>query len=227
VRSRRVVANAALIAVLALIVVPGLVGSQNPSVPDDIDPTRYERVGLGQALTVTAPLLDLEARSAGSLAADAVLREPLPPPGAPAARPNADAPAARLLVRVQPVVRPPSSGDGSAGAGSTSAGTSGASTSGGSTAGSWIYDPEISWYGPGFYGNRTACGVTLTETTRGVAHRSLPCGTMVSFRHDGKVVTVPVIDRGPYVAGRTWDLTRGACVVIGHCFTGPIYYRIG
>jgi hypothetical protein len=92
----------------------------------------------------------------------------------------------------------------------------------------WRYDPEISWYGPGFYGNRTACGVVVLEKdTIGVAHRTLPCGTRVTFRHNGKTVVTRVIDRGPYVAGRIFDLTHGACVVIDHCFTGPIYYRIG
>jgi rare lipoprotein A (peptidoglycan hydrolase) len=50
---------------------------------------------------------------------------------------------------------------------------------------------------------------------------------MVSFRNpsNGRVVTVPVVDRGPYVAGRQWDLTAGACKAIAHCYTGPIQWR--
>lgn len=93
----------------------------------------------------------------------------------------------------------------------------------------WRLDPEISWYGPGFYGNRTACGVVvLQKDTIGVAHRTLPCGTRVTFRYNGKTVVTRVIDRGPYVAGRIFDLTRGACAAISHCFTGGgVYYRIG
>ena len=93
----------------------------------------------------------------------------------------------------------------------------------------WRLDPEISWYGPGFYGNRTACGVVvLQRETIGVAHRTLPCGTRVTFRYNGKTVVTRVIDRGPYVAGRIFDLTRGACAAINHCFTGGgVYYRIG
>ena len=59
-----------------------------------------------------------------------------------------------------------------------------------------------SWYGPGLYGNRTACGGRLTPGTLGVANRWLPCGTKVTFRYRGRTVTVPVIDRGPYVDGR-------------------------
>lgn len=89
----------------------------------------------------------------------------------------------------------------------------------------WKHDPEISWYGPGFYGSGTACGQKYSKTIMGVAHRSLPCGTMVSFRYRGNVVTVPVIDRGPYVRGRQWDLSRAACEALQHCFTGPIEWK--
>lgn len=64
-----------------------------------------------------------------------------------------------------------------------------------------------SWYGPGFYGSRTACGHTLTTSTLGVAHKSMPCGTRVRLRHRGRSIAVRVIDRGPYVAGRELDLT--------------------
>jgi rare lipoprotein A len=93
----------------------------------------------------------------------------------------------------------------------------------------WQRDREVSWYGPGFYGNRTACGQALTTRLRGVAHRTLPCGTLVSFRNpdNGRAVTVPVVDRGPYVAGRTWDLTGGACVALDACRTGPLEWRLG
>ena len=64
-----------------------------------------------------------------------------------------------------------------------------------------------SWYGPGLYGNRLGCGGTLSAGRLGVAHKSLPCGTKVTLRHGGRVVRVPVIDRGPYVGGREFDLT--------------------
>jgi rare lipoprotein A len=66
---------------------------------------------------------------------------------------------------------------------------------------------RASWYGPGFYGSRTACGRRLGTRTLGVAHRRLRCGTRVTFRYRGRTVTVPVIDRGPYAGGREWDLT--------------------
>jgi rare lipoprotein A (peptidoglycan hydrolase) len=64
-----------------------------------------------------------------------------------------------------------------------------------------------SYYGPGLYGHGVACGGTLMPGTLGVANRSLPCGTKVRLRYHGRSVTVPVIDRGPYVDGRDFDLT--------------------
>ncbi|MDQ4146048.1 MAG: septal ring lytic transglycosylase RlpA family protein [Actinomycetota bacterium] len=72
----------------------------------------------------------------------------------------------------------------------------------------WIYRRgEATWYGPGLYGNRTACGQTLRKKTLGVAHRTLPCGTKVDFLYKGRTITVPVIDRGPY-GEADWDLTN-------------------
>jgi len=64
-----------------------------------------------------------------------------------------------------------------------------------------------SWYGPGLYGNRLGCGGRLGWSQLGVAHKSLPCGTRVTLRHRGRVVRVRVIDRGPYVGAREYDLT--------------------
>ena len=77
-----------------------------------------------------------------------------------------------------------------------------------------------SWYGPGFYGNRTACGQLYTPEIAGVAHRTLPCGTMLELEFRGRIVVVPVIDRGPFIAGRTLDLsnaTRGALACTDLC----------
>jgi rare lipoprotein A (peptidoglycan hydrolase) len=64
-----------------------------------------------------------------------------------------------------------------------------------------------SWYGPGLYGRRTGCGGTLGYSQLGVAHKTLPCGTKVTLRHNGRRVRVPVIDRGPYAGAREYDLT--------------------
>lgn len=71
-----------------------------------------------------------------------------------------------------------------------------------------VYRRDLAtWYGPGFYGNTTACGRTLGYSTLGVAHRTLPCGTKVAIMYRGRSVMVEVIDRGPY-ARSNWDLTR-------------------
>jgi peptidoglycan lytic transglycosylase len=64
-----------------------------------------------------------------------------------------------------------------------------------------------SWYGPGFYGRPLACGGTMSASRIGVANKTLPCGTRVRLRYHGHNVTAPVIDRGPYVGGRVYDLT--------------------
>ncbi len=72
-----------------------------------------------------------------------------------------------------------------------------------------------SWYGPGVYGSSTACGVVLRHATLGVAHRKLPCGTPVSLYYRGRTLVVPVIDRGPFVHGRTWDLTIATFRALG------------
>lgn len=66
------------------------------------------------------------------------------------------------------------------------------------------------WYGPGLYGNGTACGQTLRPATIGVAHRTLPCGTTVKFAYRGRSLITRVIDRGPYTYGNAFDLTNGA-----------------
>jgi rare lipoprotein A (peptidoglycan hydrolase) len=71
------------------------------------------------------------------------------------------------------------------------------------------------WYGPGLYGRRTACGIVLRRSTIGVAHRRLPCGTQVVFYYRGIFKSVPVIDRGPYARGVSWDLTAAAARGLG------------
>jgi hypothetical protein len=83
-----------------------------------------------------------------------------------------------------------------------------------------------SWYGPGLYGNKTACGQTLRPYTVGVAHRSLPCGTMVKFVFEGNAVVAPVIDRGPFVKGRAWDLTAAASEALEFEGVGMVRYAV-
>lgn len=85
---------------------------------------------------------------------------------------------------------------------------------------------NATWYGPGFYGATTACGMTLTTRTLGVAHRTLPCGTKVTFRHRGRSLVTRVIDRGPFTSGIEWDLTNAARLRLGFDGTGPVRYVV-
>jgi rare lipoprotein A len=88
----------------------------------------------------------------------------------------------------------------------------------------YVYRAALaSWYGPGFYGSRTACGGTMSPTRLGVANKSLPCGTRVSLRYHGRSVTVPVIDRGPYVGAREFDLTVATKRKLGFGSTGTVW----
>jgi len=81
---------------------------------------------------------------------------------------------------------------------------------------------QASWYGPGFYGNRTACGQTLSSGMLGVAHKTLACGTKLKLRHGSKTVNVKVIDRGPYAGNREFDLTEATRNKLGFGHTGTI-----
>ncbi len=82
------------------------------------------------------------------------------------------------------------------------------------------------WYGPGFYGHRTACGQVLRAKTIGVAHKALPCGTKVTFFYHGESTIAPVIDRGPYTKGNDWDLTNGLRKVLGFGGSDQIRYAV-
>jgi len=120
-----------------------------------------------------------------------------------------------------------------AGAGSAQAATGGASmahggvtTVGQDTAFSPFRSAGASWYGPGLWGNQTACGQVLRPTTLGVAHRSLPCGTAVKFVYQGHALITQVIDRGPFAKGRAWDLTAAASEALEFDGVGMVRYAV-
>ncbi len=77
-----------------------------------------------------------------------------------------------------------------------------------------------SWYGGG---GGLACGGYLTNSTMGVANKTLPCGTIVTLRYGSRSVRVPVIDRGPYVAGREFDLTEATKNALGFEGVGTVW----
>ena len=194
-RPRNVVASLALIAVLVMVAVPGPVGSMGPSPIATVDSDLFQRVEVAALSRGTA--MTIQPQDPGHRSAGTLDETTaLVDPALRTEAPKAP---------VRPAQKKP--------------------TAGSISKNVWRHDPNISWYGPGLYGNGTACGQKLTKDLVGVAHRTLPCGTLVTFRYKGVTVTVPVIDRGPYVSSRTWDLSHGACAKLHHCFTGTIDWK--
>jgi rare lipoprotein A (peptidoglycan hydrolase) len=76
------------------------------------------------------------------------------------------------------------------------------------------------------YGKPIACGGLLAVPQLGVANKTLPCGTKVIFVYNGRAIEVPVIDRGPYIPGREWDLTGAAAEALRFPGLGPIQWRL-
>jgi rare lipoprotein A (peptidoglycan hydrolase) len=76
------------------------------------------------------------------------------------------------------------------------------------------------------YGLPIACGGVLHVPELGVANKTLPCGTQVIFVYGGRAIKVPVLDRGPYIAGREWDLTGATAEALHFPGLGPIQWRI-
>ena len=210
---------AALIAAVVLVALPAPAGSRTPSPETTLDPALFQALTV-DTLAPPGPIIDDAPLPAApdtiALEADATFADPGATPPPPTRRLRVDRPGAPLGIVVKPTPRPRITYRTTGGGGHASGG-------------GWTYDPEVSWYGPGFYGGRTACGQAYTRQILGVAHRTLACGTRVTFRNpkNGRTATVRVIDRGPYVAGRQWDLSGGLCVYLDHCYTGPIQYRMG
>jgi rare lipoprotein A (peptidoglycan hydrolase) len=72
---------------------------------------------------------------------------------------------------------------------------------------------------------RGACGVVIGARTMGVANPVLPCGVKIYIRFNGKEVLTQVIDRGPDVPGREFDITRALARTIGLTSTAAIDWR--
>jgi rare lipoprotein A len=86
---------------------------------------------------------------------------------------------------------------------------------------SYTVHQGATWYGgKSMWGRSTACGTTLMPTTIGVANKTLPCGTQVTFSYAGRSITTTVIDRGPFHKGYAWDLTRKAAKRLGFLTVG-------
>jgi hypothetical protein len=84
-----------------------------------------------------------------------------------------------------------------------------------------VYRPSVaSWYDDA---GATACGF---HATYGVANKYLPCGTHVTFHYNGRTVTATVDDRGPFVAGREWDLSQSTAGALGFGGVGTVWSSI-
>lgn len=77
------------------------------------------------------------------------------------------------------------------------------------------------------YGLGVACGGVLKVSELGVANKTLPCGTEVTFVYGNRAIRVPVIDRGPYIQGREWDLTGATAEALHFPGLGAIQWRLG
>lgn len=197
VRRDRLVASVVLTAALAMVAVPGPAGSRTPGGTGSPAAEQFRAVRLDPALVSGTVPTDDPALHSASVLEGDSVLQE------PASGPSADPSRPSVVQPAAPV---------------------------GSVAKNyWRFDGNISWYGPGFYGRRTACGYTMTRSLIGVANRTLPCGTKVAFRNpaNGRTVTAIVVDRGPYVSGRQWDMTAGLCTALGHCYTGSIQWKYG
>lgn len=74
-----------------------------------------------------------------------------------------------------------------------------------------------SWYGPGFHGRKTASGERFNQAAMTCAHRTLRFGTKIRVTDlaSGRSIVCRVNDRGPFVAGRIVDLSKGAAGALG------------
>ncbi len=93
-----------------------------------------------------------------------------------------------------------------------------------------LYQEEgyASWYGPGFYGRKTASGERFTKKKFTCAHRKLPFGTrlQVTNLENGKTIEVVVNDRGPFIYTRMLDLSYAAAKKLGILHSGQAKVKV-
>ncbi|WP_083827429.1 septal ring lytic transglycosylase RlpA family protein [Thiorhodococcus drewsii] len=87
-----------------------------------------------------------------------------------------------------------------------------------------------SYYGERFNGRQTASGERFNMNALTAAHKTLKFGTrlIVTNKTNGRSVEVTVNDRGPYVRGRTIDLSKAAARKLGMLGRGvaPVELKI-
>ena len=91
-----------------------------------------------------------------------------------------------------------------------------------------VHIGSASWYGPGFHGKKTASGKMFDQTKLTAAHKTIPLGRKARVTHlgNGKSVEVLINDRGPYVEGRTIDLSQAAAKALGMRDNGVAKVRV-
>jgi len=103
--------------------------------------------------------------------------------------------------------------------------------------GTWYYPREqpdydetgiASWYGPTFYGHRTANGEVYNAGDLTAAHRTLPMPVNVRVTNldNGRSIVLRVNDRGPYAKGRIIDVSEAAAKLLGFYGTGTARVRV-
>lgn len=93
-----------------------------------------------------------------------------------------------------------------------------------------VFAATASWYGPGFDGKKTASGERYNQNQLTAAHKTLPFHTQVCITNlsNGKTVKVRITDRGPYIKGRLFDVSKAAANELGFTKQGTckITYKI-
>lgn len=90
--------------------------------------------------------------------------------------------------------------------------------------GAWL-TARASHYGRNFSGTG-ADGSHIGPYSMIVAHKTLPFGTLIEFEYNGRRAVARVADRGPYTAGRVFDLGPGVVRTLGFSGVHEVRYRI-
>ena len=122
-----------------------------------------------------------------------------------------------------------SSSQGGSSSNSGSSSDSGSSSSGSNDTGGWLTGVASHYgTGDGFMGGTCADGSIVTETSMGIAMRTVPLGTKVQISYGGKTVVATVVDRGPYSGNRVIDMQPAVARALGFLSVGvgTVSYRI-
>ena len=86
---------------------------------------------------------------------------------------------------------------------------------------------NASWYDPAFEGSPTATGETFDSSDLTAAHPSLPFGTYlkVTNQQNSDSVIVRINDRGPYLTGRSLDISSEAARCLNSQASGVVPFH--